>query len=182
VEKRFWFSKEDCPLLFGLNAGAEYGLAKRWPREISSRPQSSATTNPMPLVDIRKSGRTRTGRRHCREIQRDAPGPVVTAQSLAGLTSLRELCAALKRCDLVLTNDTGPMHLAAAVGTRWWRFLAARRPRLTAPGLPGETKHALLKHNVPCAPCFRATVRSIFAACTELVWKVWCSSKLITGG
>ena len=156
VEKRFRFSQEDCPLLFGLNAGAEYGPAKRWPREnfiAAARALQQQTRCHWWIFGNVAEQELAAG--IAAEIQRDAPGSFVTAQSLAGLTSLRELCAALKRCDLVLTNDTGPMHLAAAVGTPVLALFGSTSPELTAPGLPGQTKHALLRHNVPCAPCFR---------------------------
>jgi len=47
------------------------------------------------------------------------------------------------------------MHLAAAVGTPVVALFGSTTPALTSPGLPGETKHLLLKSGVPCAPCFR---------------------------
>jgi heptosyltransferase-2 len=74
--------------------------------------------------------------------------------NLAGQTNLRELCAALQCCQVLLTNDTGPMHLAAAVGTRVVVPYGSTSPELTGPGLPDDPRHRLLKSNVPCAPCF----------------------------
>ena len=67
---------------------------------------------------------------------------------------MRELCAALKACDLVLTNDTGPMHVAAAVGTPVVVPFGSTSPELTGPGLPGDKRHQLIKASVPCSPCF----------------------------
>jgi heptosyltransferase-2 len=67
---------------------------------------------------------------------------------------LRELCVALALCDLVLTNDTGPAHLAAAVGTRVVVPFGSTSPELTGPGLPGESTHKLILGQAPCAPCF----------------------------
>ena len=61
--------------------------------------------------------------------------PKDSVQSLAGKTSLRELCAALKACDVVLTNDTGPMHVAAAVGTPVVVPFGSTCPELTAPAM-----------------------------------------------
>jgi heptosyltransferase-2 len=75
--------------------------------------------------------------------------------NLAGQTTLREMCAALKMCAVVLTNDSGPMHVAAAVGTPVVALFGSTSPELTGPGLPGDARHRLLKGNAACAPCFR---------------------------
>jgi heptosyltransferase-2 len=87
---------------------------------------------------------------------------------LAGRTSLRELCAVLKACDVVLTNDTGPMHLAAAVGTPVVVPFGSTSPELTGPGLPGDTGHALLRVHAPCAPCFRRSCPIDFRCMLEI--------------
>jgi heptosyltransferase-2 len=65
------------------------------------------------------------------------------------------LGAVLKICEVALTNDTGPMHLAAAVGTPVVVPFGSTSPELTGPGLPGDPRHALLQVKAPCAPCFR---------------------------
>ena len=74
--------------------------------------------------------------------------------NLAGATTLRELCAALKLCRVLLTNDSGPMHVAAALGIPVVVPFGSTSPELTGPGLPGDSRHQLLRSNVPCAPCF----------------------------
>jgi heptosyltransferase-2 len=63
--------------------------------------------------------------------------------------------ALLKLCRVVLTNDTGPMHVAAALGTPVVVPFGSTSPELTGPGLPGDTRHQLLTSAAPCAPCFR---------------------------
>lgn len=75
--------------------------------------------------------------------------------NLADLTSVHDLCALLRACDLLLTNDTGPMHVAAALGTPVIAVFGSTSPILTGPGLPGDSRHALLSASTPCAPCFR---------------------------
>src|SRR5208283_4678389 len=76
-------------------------------------------------------------------------------RNLAGKTSLRELMAVLKSCRVLLTNDTGPMHVAAALGTPVVVPFGSTSPELTGPGLPGDPHHQLLTSAAPCAPCFR---------------------------
>jgi heptosyltransferase-2 len=65
------------------------------------------------------------------------------------------LSVVLSLCDAVLTNDTGPMHLAAAVGAPVVVPFGSTSPELTGPGLPGDDKHRLILGQAPCAPCFR---------------------------
>jgi heptosyltransferase-2 len=78
----------------------------------------------------------------------------VTCHDLTGRTSLRELMALLKSCRVLLTNDTGPMHVAAALGTPVVVPFGSTSPELTGPGLPGDLRHHLLKSTAPCSPCF----------------------------
>jgi heptosyltransferase-2 len=160
---------EDGGPWLGLNAGAEYGPAKRWPAE---RFAAAA-------AELQR-------RRACRWVILGGPADVQLASeivdllghrgaappppaasipasagsrwsplNLAGRTSLRELCAVAKICRLVLTNDTGPMHVAAAVGTPVVVPFGSTSPMLTGPGWPGDPRHRLLTSNAPCAPCFR---------------------------
>ena len=62
--------------------------------------------------------------------------------------------AALKFCRVLLTNDSGPMHVAAALGTPVVVPFGSTSPELTGPGLPGDSRHCLLKSDAPCSPCF----------------------------
>ena len=57
----------------------------------------------------------------------------------------------LRTCDLLLTNDTGTMHLAAHLGVPVVALFGSTEPRLTGPLGPG---HRILRHHVECSPCF----------------------------
>lgn len=132
----------------GLNPGAEYGPAKRWPAAhfIAAAKLISAACGANWLILGGKGDTALAG-----EIA-GALGP--SARNVAGQTSLRELMALLRHCRVLLTNDTGPMHLAAAVGTPVVVPFGSTSPELTGPGLPGELRHHLLQASAPCAPCF----------------------------
>ncbi len=70
---------------------------------------------------------------------------------LVGRFPLRELPARMKALDLLVTNDTGPMHIAAAVETRVVGiFNATAHFRITGPYGEG---HICLQNNLPCCPC-----------------------------
>ncbi len=137
-------------LFIGVNPGAEYGPAKRWPienfaavvRAVSRQVEGCVWVAFGGAGDV-KAGET---------LARLAGGRV---NNLAGRTSIRELMALLKSCRAVLTNDTGPMHVAAAVGTRVVVPFGSTSPELTGPGLPGDPRHHFLRGGAPCAPCFQ---------------------------
>jgi heptosyltransferase II len=135
---------------FGVNAGAEYGRAKRWPVE--------------KFIETIQAVQQRAV---CNWIIFGGPGDVRLAYEIeralddgssifnrAGQTSLRELMAAMKLCRVLLTNDTGPMHVAAALGTPVVVPFGSTSPELTGPGAPGDARHHLIKSDAPCSPCF----------------------------
>jgi heptosyltransferase-2 len=78
----------------------------------------------------------------------------ITHHDLAGRTSLRELMALSKLCRVLLTNDTGPMHVAAALGTPVVVPFGSTSSELTGPGLPGDPRQHILQSTVACSPCF----------------------------
>ncbi len=70
----------------------------------------------------------------------------------AGKTTLKELAALYSVADVVISTDTGPMHIAAAVGTPLVALFGPTAPWRTGPY--GE-KHHVLRSNVSCSPCFK---------------------------
>ena len=137
--------------IFGLNPGAEYGPAKRWPVEkfIAAAKEIQQQTNCVWLLFGGKNDAALD-----RQIESAIRNPQSAILNLAGKTSLRELMALLKLCRVLLTNDTGPMHVAAALGTPVVVPFGSTSPELTGPGLPGDARNHLLKSDAPCSPCF----------------------------
>jgi 3-deoxy-D-manno-octulosonic-acid transferase/heptosyltransferase-1 len=72
--------------------------------------------------------------------------------SAAGETSLRELAALYRQAAVLLTTDSGPMHLAAAVGTPVVALFGPTSPERTGPYGEG---HVVLREKLECSPCFR---------------------------
>lgn len=144
--------------LFGLNPGAEYGPAKRWPGEnfIAAAIEISRAVKASWLI-FGGAGDVELASRIASEINsgfRKQTSNGLIAISTAGQTTLRELCAGLALCSTVLTNDSGPMHVAAAVGARVVVPFGSTSPELTGPGLPDDERHTILRSSPPCAPCF----------------------------
>ena len=78
-------------------------------------------------------------------------GPVAGATSIAGRTTLRQLVAVLERASLVVANDTGPMHVAAALGRPLVTVFGPTDPGRTGPyGRPDS----VVRLDLPCSPCF----------------------------
>jgi heptosyltransferase-2 len=150
-------------ILLGLNPGAEYGPAKRWPAQNFAALAREVSGKLPNCLWLAFGG---TGDRElCADIARLAGDRVL---NLAGKTSLRQLMALLKLCRVVLTNDSGPMHVAAALGTPVVVPFGSTSPELTGPGLPGDPRHALLTSAAPCSPCFRRTCPIDFRCMTGI--------------
>lgn len=104
------------------------------------------------------------------------------AANLGGKTSLKELAALYRRAALVVTTDSGPMHLAAAVGTPVIALFGPTDPSRTGPYGPG---HRIVRKGLPCSPCFRKecsnprcmmeiSVEEVFSTVKEMLYKPPC--------
>ena len=72
---------------------------------------------------------------------------------LAGQTTIPQLGALLKRADLLLSSDSGPAHMAAALGTPQITLFGPTDPAVYAPINP---KAMVVRHDLPCSPCYNA--------------------------
>jgi heptosyltransferase-2 len=151
VAQKFNIQPANNRPVLGLNPGAEYGPAKRWPadRFIAAAREIQKRTNCLWLVLGGKGDVTPAG-----EIASSISKSTSAVINLAGQTSLRELCAVTKLCRALLTNDTGPMHIAAALGIPVVVPFGSTSPELTGPIVSGNVAHQLIKSGAPCSPCF----------------------------
>jgi lipopolysaccharide heptosyltransferase I len=72
--------------------------------------------------------------------------------NIAGKTNLAQLAELFRRCAVVISNDSGPMHLAAAVGTPVVAVFGPTDPALTG---PYGNRHVVLRSGIPCSPCMK---------------------------
>ena len=155
-----------------INPGASYGSAKRWIPErfaaVADRLNEKYQQN---IVLIGGPGE--------RDIGRDIE-KMMTHQplNLIGKTTVREMMAILASCSLVITNDSGPMHVAAALDTP---LVAIFGPTDYTTTSPMTTKAKLIRKDTPCAPCLlrqcpkdhqcmqAVTADEVFQAAAELL-------------
>jgi len=74
------------------------------------------------------------------------------AISMAGKTGLKELTALISRARFFISNDTGPMHIAAALGVPVFAVFGPANPVRTG---PYGTGHTIIRKEISCAPCYR---------------------------
>ena len=130
--------------LLGICPGASFGAAKRWLRE---RYANLADR----LIDALGADVLIFGSRAERPLaEAVARAMEHTPVLVAGKTTLRQFMALLANCHLVITNDSGPMHLAAAQGSPLLAIFGSTNERATGPvGL----RTRIVKHPVECSPC-----------------------------
>ena len=135
----------DRPIRIGLCPGAEYGPAKRWLPERFA--EAAAKISARSSVRWILFGTARDA----------AVGEQIAAAlgdhcvNRIGQTTLDQLIHELRECRLLLTNDTGTMHLAALLDVPVVAIFGSTEPRLTGP-LGNDP--VILRHHVECSPCF----------------------------
>lgn len=154
--RKFEVKSED--ILVGINPGAAYGSAKCWLPERFHELSQLLLQNPKvkiiyfgdragaPLVDVL-----------CREMPRNVI-------NMAGRTTLRELISLIGACDVFLTNDSGPMHVASALGIPLLALFGSTSDVATRPYVGGVVIH---KH-LPCSPCYRRECPIDFRCMTRI--------------
>ena len=131
--------------VLGLCPGAEYGPAKRWPMEhyAAIARAAAARGQAVWLFGSQKDLAV------TEEVQRRSGNVCV---DLGGKTGLLEAVDLLGLCDAVVTNDSGLMHVAAALGRRTLALYGSSDPRHTPPMSP---KAEVLTLGLACSPCFK---------------------------
>ena len=86
------------------------------------------------------------------------------AVSIVGRTSLKELIEIMRNARFVVTNDSGPMHIAAALNVPVFAIFGPTNPLRTGPyGKP----HVVIRRELECSPCYKKKCKNI--QCMELI-------------
>ena len=130
--------------VIGLCPGAEYGSAKRWPAD-QFRQLILQLNEEMDCqwVIVGTSADTPVAKKIASGI------PNVT--DLTGKTSLEDLMDLLSRISVLVTNDTGTMHLADFIGTPLVSIFGSTEPTFTG---PRGSRSLVIRQKVECSPCF----------------------------
>jgi heptosyltransferase-2 len=132
-----------------VGAGASYGSAKCWPPErfaaaLNQLQDASRENGERDVILFGTAGETAVTKAIAAKLQK---API----SLAGQTTIAELPALLSRCQIFLGNDSGAMHVAAAVGLPVVAVFGPTDPLGTAPVTP---RCAIVQEKPYCSPCF----------------------------
>ena len=129
----------------GLCPGAEYGPAKRWlPERFAQVAAKVSAQSSAQWILFGTKNDAATGNQIAAAIGDHCVNRI-------GHTTLDQLIDELRECRLVLTNDTGTMHLASLLGLPVVAIFGSTEPHLTGPLGNG---HIVLRHHVECSPCF----------------------------
>jgi heptosyltransferase-2 len=138
-------------ILIGMNPGSIYGTAKRW------LPERFANVADRIIDEL--TGKVGEGAVRCVIV--GGPGEEVLGEQIAkamrhaplilsGKTSLREMMVVVKKCQLFITNDTGPMHVAHAFGVPVVAIFGPTDSHNTG---PFQNMASIVRNPVSCSPC-----------------------------
>jgi heptosyltransferase II len=134
---------EEGPWL-GLNPGAFYGTAKRWlPERYAAVADAVASRTGLKVAIVGGPGERGLGEAVAAMMR-------TPARLLSGETTLPELVGVLSRLRVLVTNDSGPMHLASALGVPVVAVFGSTDWRETA---PAQGRASVVREDVHCAPC-----------------------------
>jgi heptosyltransferase-2 len=155
-----------------INPGAAYGSAKRWiPERFAAVADELARRYDLPIVLTGGPGEMEIGQ----DIVKSMRTP---HQNFIGQTNVRQMMAMLAASNLLITNDSGPMHVAAAFGVP---LVAIFGPTDHATTSPWGTRAQIVRHPVECSPCLlrqcpidhrcmlRVTVADVMSAVAEVI-------------
>ena len=150
---------QDNRPLVGIAPGASYGPAKKW------FPERFALVADR-LIDAFSAQVMLFGssadKESVAQVQQNAKFPLCT---LAGTTNLTETMALIARCRLFISNDSGLMHLAGAMGIPVIAIFGSTNPEATSP--PGH-KNMIIHKDVSCSPCLKPVCPTDFR-CMDLI-------------
>ena len=178
------FSDSTTPLI-GINPGAAYGSAKRWlPERFAELIIKIFTEINGRVIIFGNESETEIANEIITEINRlkiklNMENYRSHLLIMSGKTDLRELASLISECDALITNDSGPMHMASALFVPVIAIFGSTSPKRTGPF--GQI-HKIISTDIPCSPCMKRvcpeehlrcmtdiTAQEVFTAVTEVL-------------
>lgn len=152
----FSFSPDSSSILNSQHLPREYAIlvhGARWKTKIWSPEKFGELASRLPVQSVVVGSKA----------VKDSADLIVSlskgkAISLAGKTNLKELIAVMRKAQFVISNDSGPMHIAAALGIPVYAIFGPTDPLRTGPYGKG---HTIISPAIPCAPCFKKTCENV---------------------
>lgn len=145
--------------LIGINPHAAYGPAKCWPKENYHELAKNLLLSDENLSVVFVGDGSSSD---CiKEITKGLPSRAI---DLSGKTDLLTLAGVIQLCDLFLTNDSGPMHLAAALDVPLIAIFGSTSDTRTGPYNSGVVIHK----KVSCSPCYRRNCNKDFSCMKKI--------------
>ena len=146
--------------ILGINPGATYGSAKRW------FPERFAEVATWFMADTGGSVIIFGGNAEV-DIADEIYKIIIpefrkpdTLLNAAGQTTVRELISLISECDVFLTNDSGPLHIAYATRTPMVAIFGSTDPELTGPPPDDKSSNTVvIAPDIPCSPCFHRSCK-----------------------
>ncbi|MBN1382090.1 MAG: lipopolysaccharide heptosyltransferase II [Deltaproteobacteria bacterium] len=168
------FGLTDANVLCGIAPGAAYGPAKRWyPERYAAVAERLISQHNAQVLMMGSEG----DRASLDAVQEFAKNNLV---NLAGKTNLKEAIALIAKCRLFISNDSGLMHVAGALGIPTVAIFGSTNPTTTSP--VGE-KSVILYKDVPCSPCLKQECPTDFRCMDQISVEEVCEAarKLLDG-
>lgn len=155
-----------------IHPGAAFGSAKCWLQDRFTQVAEKLLEDPnVMVVFVGSFEQEELIKNICRPLSQNAI-------NLAGETSLMELACLISLADVFVTNDSGPMHMAAALETPLVALFGSTDPRVTG---PYDNESAVIWQRVSCSPCFKRKCNKDFSCMKnisvdhvlEKINKVW---------
>lgn len=140
--------KFDKPML-GINAGATYGSAKRWYPERFAE-VAREFSDKFDIIIFGGANEVEVANDIEKALQ---SWHVDNYINLAGKTTIEELCANIGGCSLFITNDSGPMHVAAAYQVPTVAIFGPTKHTETSQWM--NQKSHIVRHEIDCSPCMK---------------------------
>jgi heptosyltransferase-2 len=159
--------------LLGLGPGAIFGNAKRWPVDRFAKIGDLASEQWNARVIIMGSDKEKEIGASMSSLMRNKP------VDFCGKTSLGEAMGIVGRCNIFITNDSGLMHVSAALGVPTVAVFGSTDHIATG---PRGIKTKIIKHDINCSPCLKPECPTDFKCMLSItVEEVWSEMENILG-